>query len=347
MNRRDFVKQSVIAGIGCSMPGLAFDRSAEKKTMSSDTEFIWGCLLHLSFNFAGRIDRWGGIRTEFETDEAVWDAAINEMSAQKINLVLINLDDSILWRTHPDIALQNAWTPEKMREKLERIRKLGIEPVPMLNFSTTHDAWLGKYSRMVSTTRYYEVCKDLIGEAIELFDSPRFIHLGMDEETYAHQQTSDYVVIRQKELWWADLYFYLGEAMKHGVRPWIWADFVWNHPDEFFRKMPKSVLLSNWYYAFDFNDEIPYVKAYVDLHREGYDQIPTDSFNPDPDDDFKAINDESIVYTVDFCSQHIAGEHLKGFLQTFWMPTTSRFRPTILRAIELVGKAKTGYLDSK
>ena len=66
------------------------------------------------------------------------------------------------------------------------LRALGIEPLPKLNFSTCHDAWLGPYSRMVSTPAYYDVCRDLIDEVAELFGGPRFFHLGMDEETAQH-----------------------------------------------------------------------------------------------------------------------------------------------------------------
>gem|GEM_PF-5718178 len=64
--------------------------SCQIRKPKPETDLIWGCLLHLSFNFAGRIDLWGGIRTKFETDEAVWDRTLNEMARQGLNLVLIN-----------------------------------------------------------------------------------------------------------------------------------------------------------------------------------------------------------------------------------------------------------------
>ena len=43
---------------------------------------------------------------------------------------------------------------------------------------------VGIYERMVSTPIYYQVCKDLIEEAYEMFDHPEFIHIGMDEEEH-------------------------------------------------------------------------------------------------------------------------------------------------------------------
>jgi len=106
---------------------------------------------------------------------------------------------------------------------------------------------------MVSTDIYYGVCKDLIEEVSKLFDKPRFFHLGMDEETAAHQVNHNYAVVRQGDLWWNDLYLFIAEVEKNGVRPWVWSDYAWHNAELFFKKMPKSVLQSNWYYGSEFD----------------------------------------------------------------------------------------------
>ena len=104
--------------------------------------------------------------------------------------------------------------------------------------------------------------------------------------------------------------------------------------------MPKSVLQSNWYYsnAFaDFNagklkkDDDTYIriKAYIDLDKYGYDQIPTASNWGIP---------ESFAETVKFCIEHIDPNRLKGFLQTSWTPTLEPFREHHMEAINVVGK---------
>jgi len=369
-NRRNFIKQISAVGLAGCIPSAVSPAatisgnhiSAPAKPEDNPSgDKIWACWLHLSFNFASGINhpRWGnGIRTTFEPEQSVWDSAINKMAEQKINMVVINLDDSVMWHSHPEIALINSWTPERLREELAKIRKLGIEPIPCLNFSTTHDAWMGKYSRMVSTQVYYQVCRDLIAEAIEIFDTPRFIHFGMDEETYYdNQQNFDYIVIRQDDHWWGDLYFYFAEAMMRGVRPWVWSDYMWNRPEwmispakskeMFFKMMPKYVVQSNWYYGEEFdlkklNDkEQKYVKAYIDLNAEGYDQIPTASNDAIMYGDKN--NKKSIGNTVDFCSQNIDDKHLMGFLQSMWMPTIEKFSPNIMQTIELTGEARRKF----
>ena len=306
---------------------------------------IWACLLHLSFNFAAGIKAFGGIRTELELSELLLNDALKKMADSGMNMILINVEDSLKWDSHPEIAVRNAWSVSKLRSELDKMRKMGLEPIPMLNFSTTHDAWLGKYSKMVSTQKYYQVCRDLIAESIDIFDKPRFFHVGMDEETAANQRRADFVVVRQNDLWWADFYFIISEVEKRGARPWTWSDYVWHHPDEYFKKMPKSVIQSNWYYGQDFGSDHmsagakTAVKAYAELDQQGYDQIPTGSNH--------MHNPKSIGNTVKFCKEHIDDSRLLGFLQTFWKPTIETYRKLILEGIELTGEAKKLFEENR
>jgi len=171
---------------------------------------------------------------------------------------------------------------------------------------------------MVSTDIYYAVCRDLIREVTELFDRPRFFHLGMDEELASYQTRFDYAVVRQNDLWWGDLYFLIGEVEKNGVRPWVWSDYAWHKPDVFFRKMPRSVLQSNWYYYQDFDLNKmkeplkTYVKLYNDLEKHGYDQVPTGSNH--------SVN-VNFERTVEYCKKVTDPSRLYGFMTAPWRPT--------------------------
>ena len=40
-----------------------------------------------------------------------------------------------------------------------------------------------------------------------------------------------------------------------GSRAWVWSDYAWVNPDDFYCKMPKSVVQSNWYYKSYFADD--------------------------------------------------------------------------------------------
>lgn len=281
-----------------------------------------------------------GYRPDIRLSEPLWHDSLVKMVAVGMNMVVIDLGDAVKYTCHPEIAVRGAWEPERLRKELDKMRKMGLEPIPKLNFSAGHDTWLGPYSRMVSTNKYYAVCKALIEEVIDLFDQPRFFHIGMDEETVEHQRFCKHIVVRKNDLWWNDFLFLVKEVEKGGARAWIWSDFVWRHPKDFFERMPKSVVQSNWYYGdgFTLKDLAePFytcVKAYEDLEAYGYEQIPSGSnFN----------HDVNILRTVEFSKSTIDDARLLGFLQTLWLPTVEPSRTAILKGIELTGQAKANF----
>ena len=276
-----------------------------------------------------------GARPYLRCEKALWDELTQAMARAGINQLVIDLGDAVRYESHPEIAVEGAWSVDALRAELTRLRGLGLEPIPKLNFATTHDVWLGEYSRMVSTPTYYRVVSDLIGEVCQLFDSPRLFHLGMDEEGLPCQREYEYVVIRQHNLWWRDLAFYCNECEKRGARPWVWADHLWHYPETYLEKMPRSVLQSNWHYDRPpLDPENRGVKAYRQLEAHGYDQIPTGSNWSSP---------ENFGATVAYARETIASERLLGFLQTVWRPTMPAYRERHLAAIEQAGAARQAF----
>ena len=173
---------------------------------SSGYEMIWAYLLHLSYNMWSDRDvperrEHYSAKPYLRLDISLWNDILRRMADVGMNMVLIDLGDGVKYESHPEIAVRDAWTVNRLKDELSKIREMGLEPIPKLNFSACHDAWLGPYSRCVSTDTYYEVCRDLISEVIEIFDKPRFFHLGMDEETARHQRYYNYVMVRQYDLW--------------------------------------------------------------------------------------------------------------------------------------------------
>ena len=302
---------------------------------------IWGYLVHLSFNMwsdrSGK-DAYLPAKNRLQFDRGVFDAILKKMKSVGANTVVIDIGDGVRYRSHPEIAVKGAWPVALLRRELARIRAMGIEPIPKLNFSTCHDHWLGPYSRMVSTPAYYRVCRDLISEVARIFDRPRFFHLGMDEETAQHQRTFRYVVIRQHDLWWHDMKYLLRQVERAGVRPWIWSDYIWHHGREFLRLMPRSVLQSNWYYGKSFSRKKVYVESYVDLEKHGYDQVPTGA-------NIMAswAHPDSFPGNVRFCTANIGRKRLKGFLQTLWKPTTGENLRAHMRSLDILKAGREIY----
>lgn len=303
-------------------------------------DFVWAYLLPLSYNMANdRPTPERDERTIFKPymhfDISLWNDMLPRLVDAGVTMLVIDLCDGVQYESHPEIGLPDAWPKDRLRAELGRIREAGMEPIPKLNFSATHDVWLGKYSRMLSTEPYYTVCRDLIGESLDLFDKPRFFHLGMDEETAHHQRHHAYAVMRQHELWWHDLGILTDAVEAGGARPWIWSDFLWHHEEEFLSNMPKSVMQSNWYYGEKFDEAEgsarKHVRAYNTLEEHGFDQIPTGSNHS---------NTVNFGRTVEYCRDRIAPERLHGFFMTVWRPTTEQYRQSHSEAIELVADAR-------
>ncbi len=332
ISRRTFVK------MGATVMATAMAPRVSEALVSC--EFLWGALLHMGTNMWSDIPvkRWGKFKPEelhlvceadhLRFNEAVWQKITGGMKDAGMNLVVIDLGEALQYQSHPELSVKGSWPIETFRAELKRLRAMGLEPIPKLNFSTSHDTWLKEYGRQVSTPAYYRVCADMIREVCDIFDKPRFFHLGYDEETAGHQAQYSYAVVRQGELWWHDFLFFVKEVETQGVRPWIWSDYYWKHPDQFMARMPRSVLQSNWYYGAAFEpDKQTMVKAYLDLDKAGFDQIPTGS---------NWSNDVNFKNTVTFCKQHLTPERLKGFLMAPWFFTLPEWQEKNMQAIAQV-----------
>lgn len=327
----------------------------KKKTKQ---DLIWAKLLHLSYNMwfdcppSVCKKKTHAIAQPFlRFDDQVWSDILERMAGVGMNMIVLDLGDGVRYKSRPEIAVENAWSPKRLKQEIARAREMGIEIIPKLNFATSHDIWLGMYSRMISTPAYYDVCRDLITEVCDIFDGPRFFHLGMDEETAVNQIHSRLMVVRQFDLFWHDINFLFDVVREGGARPWIWSDYQWYHPEQFIENMPKFVLQSNWWYYKTMHPEtvltranpqimddgtsnmsrvlnLKPVKAYIEMERHGYDQVPTGGLCGKP---------TSFANTVSFARRHIAPERLFGFMQTTWCPTLEECREKHLQAIDLVG----------
>ena len=213
-------------------------------------EKIWGILVHLS------MDQWEPFLNKplFDVfDEEMWNEIIDETAKCGMNTIVLDVGNGIRFKSHPEIAKKDAFSTKWMRAEVKKCYEKGITLIPKLNFATTHDMWLGEYARMISTSIYYKVAKDLIEEVYDIFNHPAYIHLGMDEESILYLKKRDYVVYRQGELYFHDLK-YLCDCVKDlGAKPWIWSSPMYDHPEMFMKHIsPDEVIITPYYYnAFD------------------------------------------------------------------------------------------------
>lgn len=233
-------------------------------------------LLYLGTNTWREEDNTEGISDPFEVyspklrcDRTLFKEYTEYLRDCGINTLIINLGDGLCYSSHPELAVDGAWTVNDMKSEIARLKDLGFEVIPMLNFSGAHDIWLGDYAHMISTVPYYRVCADLISEVCEIFE-PRYVHIGMDSETFETQKDFYYAAVRHKELWWHDVYFFADRIIGNGARAIIYADRLREvGEDTFFQGLPPSVIVSEAYDGSE--DALARIKV---IDEKGYDQLP-------------------------------------------------------------------------
>ena len=147
-------------------------------------------------------------------------------------------------------------------------------------------------------------------------------------------------MIRQHDLWWHDFYHLVDSVERENVRPWIWSDMMWNHREVFLRKMPKSVVQSNWYYSPVFNEKElsdggrNMLECFDVLDKNGFDQVPTGSTWSSPD------NMERLTA---YCKSRLSGDRLLGFMQTPWYLTLDENEAILNEAADRLCAARKLY----
>ena len=358
--RRGFIASAALAAAGCATrtPLARFTASGEIKAF----------LLHLGHNmwcdwFPEGFDlkaAMAGIPAGttplpdkvLRSKDELWRKATDHAAAKGLNMIVVDLGEGLVYPSHPELAIEGSWTPEKLRAEIARLNKLGLEVIPKLNFSTTHNGWLKHYRRMLSTPTYYRVCEDLIADVADIFDRPRFLHIGYDEESANFQAGSGrclLVTARKGEFWLHDFLHIVRTVEKNGMRAWAWSDYGWDHP-EFYERCPKSVLMSNWYYdecyggfelAANKTADRKRLQGFYDLEKAGFEQVPCGTnWAGWKRAKLKVGADDVIGKLVKLCRRDIPAKNLKGFMMAPWASCdTEEHNQKNIRGIDLFADA--------
>lgn len=295
---------------------------------------IKAMLLHLGSNMweqKGKqvpTDPEAGIYSEkLRFDYHVWEKLTQALVDNGFNTLLIDLAEGVKYNSHPELAVEGSWSVSQLKDELARLRKMGLNPIPKLNFSCAHSAWLQNYAYMVGTPKYYEVCRDLIEEVIDIFDTPDFFHLGLEEEDYESQKSQPVAIVRAPYKKCEDAKFLFDTVRKKGVRPWMWADVntvkSYGGKDAFINAVGKDVLLSNWEYGRP--NRVPASFAhYIDLGEWGYEQVPTSSICGWHYNNFD---------TMEYCKANVKEGSVVGYMEAPWSRTVERRYFTIMNNI--------------
>jgi len=312
-------------------------------------EKIWAFLMHLGTNNWSKKGRSSLsekdeedfiYREELFCDKEVWRKVTEFLPSCGINTLLIDVEDGMQYDRHPEISVKGAWSKAELKEELQRLRGLGLNPIPKCNFSCGHSAWLKDYAYMVGTATYDQVCKDIIEELIEVFDTPDYFHLGLEEEDMQSQNLQPVAIVRAPYKKLRDAQFLFDVCRAHGVRPWIWADQrdveAFGGDEAFQAGIGRDVILSPWYYDFlrnrpDACEQYPIAKFIRDYSKLGYDLVPTGSTWS-----WHLNNKELMTATKRFADP----KGIAGFMSASWMLTTPKKYYALLNDAFTFGNAK-------
>ena len=328
-SRREFIGMSSLAAAGfvggCMAPQAAAWRPDEKA-------FIKAALLHLGSSMWHDVrtpmpgdkplppDRWDvKDRVDYlRTTDEVWRACTDAMAANGFNMVVIDLGEALAYPSHPELAVKGTWSVDKMRRELDRLRGMGLEPIPKLNFSTTHNAWMKDWRHKVSTPEYLDTVDELIRDVARIFGHPRFFHIGCDEETIGHQGEwgrYEYIVVRRGELYWRDFLRCAETVRSTGCRPWCFSDQIWQDHDRFLKYMPRDVIMCPW----NVHPGKPKTQMIEDIAALGFDFIPDASTHSAQ---VEGIDRDELVRVMDYCGRVVPKEHLLGYMVCPWVTCT-------------------------
>ena len=83
-------------------------------------------------------------------DEQSWRRLTDALAMAGCNQIVVDLAEILIYPSHPELAVRGSWSVDRFRSEIARLRGMGFEVIPKMNFSTCHDTWLKEYHRMVS-----------------------------------------------------------------------------------------------------------------------------------------------------------------------------------------------------
>jgi hypothetical protein len=179
------------------------------------------------------------------------------------NAVLWEIENEIQWETCPECVSQDAFTKDQFRDILNYSKKLGLEPIPLLQ-TIGHAEYVLQNEKYVAfredPKRYDCYCtsnpevrqflKNWIEEYIDLFGEIRYFHLGGDE---AHKFGTCPVCSKKvaqvgiNQFYAEHIIDIAQPLLKKKIRPGIWGDMVLKHPESI-SVIPKEFIFWEWNY---------------------------------------------------------------------------------------------------
>ena len=240
---------------------------------------------------------------------------INKIFAKyKYNNILMECERGIAWKSHPEIRNPYSVDPDKVRELVKYANQHYMKVTPMVG-SLGHSEWMfrnGKNLDFVEDStkpdcycplnpKSYEFLFSLYDEAIDIFNHPKYFHMGRDEHDLFHPFPShpECKKIGNEALYYQDTLKVYDYLKSKNCRPIMWADIFWKASfRHLIPKLPKDLVMANWIYRPDY--EYPSLDAY---QKQGLSIIGCTWYRPD---------------NIGRYSKYAAEHNINGMMYTTW-----------------------------
>ena len=165
------------------------------------------------------------------------------VSRSRINMMILELKGGYKSRVHPELSRnKGAWTQAELKAVLNRAREYGIEVIPAFN-TPAHSRWIAaahpelmeEETAVLLCTRHpgtRALTEAMYTELIDIFDQPRFVHIGHDEIGWrTHRKHEDQRCVRCEgtprwQILAEDLMWHHETLARLGARPMMWSDMM-------------------------------------------------------------------------------------------------------------------------
>lgn len=217
----------------------------------------------------------------------------NIISRYKMNFMIIECD-LLQWKSATEVTVPYAMTQEDLKKELEYAKEHFIEVIPQVS-SLGHMNWMfmnkqhwdlaedheHPYAYCPSNPKSYEFIFKVYDEAIELFNHPRYFHIGHDEVTSVEAKFPCDEICSKKsvgDLFIQDTLKVYNHLKEKGVGVMMWGDMLLapgespdacNMPDakeaaRLRSLIPGDVIITDWHYAIEGPEHYHSLKLFQD-----------------------------------------------------------------------------------
>ncbi|MCX7806012.1 MAG: hypothetical protein N3A38_12590 [Planctomycetota bacterium] len=220
-------------------------KKAEESAVPGGNALKWrGLLIHMTHYDPAWIETK---HQEKKWDKATGLAVVDAMAGAGMNMLIVDVEDAVIYRTLPDIRRKYSVPMSELVEMAGRAKEHGIELVPKMNFSLSprhrHSAWFEPTQALPPSKEFWRRGLAALDEVVEAV-RPGMVHVGMDEDD-----------TRSPQEYLRDLLRLRRELKRRGLRMVMWADVGhrWQAQERWkqipaIKELPRDVILMPWRY---------------------------------------------------------------------------------------------------